>query len=266
MKQLRHTTFVFALIGLMWTAPLYGQTVLDDLLVRSQAGTMDTNLVEALQERAVQAQLSPQQTAALLMPAVLLDEQTLPSRMVLQKALEGLAKQVPYTTLKPVLDDLQRHTEAAALLADTWLRTPETHRLLHVVPPLADAQRSALIETLTLVHMQSRSDAALATLLDRLAHEVNRPSVTYTDVTAALGIWPDLLKHAGLSQTSTDVLIVALNAGFTDQELRQLPSALRTAQQRSQRSSVDVLSILMEQLGEGTSATTVLRHLRQGAF
>lgn len=246
------------------TAPVYGQTVLDALLARSQAGAMDAALVEAVHERADQAHLSAQQTAALLLPAVLLDEQGLPSRMVLQKTLEGLAKHVPFASLKSVLEELQVHTEAAGRLAEAWLTDAGTQRLLQ--PDASSEQATILVETLAVVRMRSPSEAMLEGVLQRLSREVNRPTVHPQDVIAALHVWPDLHTATTGSDTPSDFLIVALNSGFSERDFQQLPGALRTARQHSSPASVDLLSIITQQLGEGTSAARVLRQLRQGAF
>lgn len=260
----RHLALFLLVLLLVQGTPVYGQAVLDALLARSQAGAMDTGLVNAIQERAGQANLSPQQTAALLMPSVLLDEQGLPTRMVLQKTLEGLAKQVPFPTLQDVLGRFQTHTEAAAVLAESWLAEDLTQRLLQL--PEGAEERGGLIETLTVAHMGASSETELQRLLERLPREVNRPSVTYHEVRAALHVWPDLHATTERADTPSDFIIVALNSGFSERDFQQVPGALRTAQQNSQRSSIDLLSLITQQLGQGTTAARVLRQLRQGNF
>ena len=73
----------------------------------------DAALMRTVATRAQNAGFGAQATAGLLRPAVDLAEQDLPAAPLMNKALEGLAKQVPAARMGPVLRQLGTHTREA---------------------------------------------------------------------------------------------------------------------------------------------------------
>jgi len=77
---------------------------------------------------------------------------------------------------------------------------------------------------------------------------------------------PDLPGGGTTPETARQLLTSALNAGYSPESLRQLPSALKSAHRKSQR-PVDVLADGATQaIAQGTPAAKVLANLFQGGM
>jgi len=106
-----------------------GQTPVQSLIDQGRTAGAEPTLLEAVASRAQNAGLSPEATADLLRPAVRLAEQDLPSTPLLNKALEGLAKQVPAQRMTPVLGQFRTHTEQAGALVSRWAQQEAVRRM-----------------------------------------------------------------------------------------------------------------------------------------
>ena len=87
---------------------------------------------------------------------------------------------------------------------------------------------------------------------------VERRPVSPAEVAAAVNVLPDLPGNGASPEPAQQLLTSALNAGYSPESLRQLPSALQSAHQKSER-PVDVLANGAAQaITQGTPAAQVL--------
>jgi len=256
---------------LAWGAAAQPHPPVQSLLVRARAAGLDAEQIGLVTQRASQAGLDAVQTDALLEPVVQLAEHDLPTHKVLLKALEGLAKQISPARIAAVLDTLARHTERAGRIVDAWLEQPEARRLigLSVAETRKGVPRSVrfkIIESLTQATMQGLSEADMQAFLSRMAREVHRRDGSGADVSTAIQVLHDLAAPATHLNVVADLMIVALNAGVSETNLRQFPAALREARQHSRRPATELMTLAASALSQGEPATRVLNHLRSGTL
>jgi hypothetical protein len=215
--------------------------------------------------RAERAGLSSEQTATLLKPAVSLAERDLPSTPLLNKTLEGLAKQIPPQRMTPVLQQLHTHTQEAGALVSTWAQQNDTKTLLGTNDgSLPNAERSQLIVNIAEARQQNVPMAEIETFLNELPGAVRARSVSAHDVAVAVSVMPDLPTATSAPSSSRDLLTAALNAGYDAESLRQLPGALERAQRTNARPAASIAERVTEAIGQGSPAPAVLRTLFQG--
>lgn len=252
---------VFA--ALFVAAPARAQQDTDALVRRGEAAGIEENLIRAVDERARERGLEGAQRAEILAMGVDLAEQGLPADAVLQKALEGLAKQIPTARLVPVLSTMQQQTVEAGRIIRTWIRQPATQRVLADVPPDDEGAAHVLVENLAeaLVHDVPRP--TIDALLDRLPEEARRSDITAGEVGTAVGVLADLPSSTDDPEATVRLLVSALNAGYSPAEIRSLPLALRAAEQRGV-SAADAAAEVARAMTRGTPAEDVLRGLFGG--
>ena len=259
------------LLLLAGTAPraAVGQNAdVQSLLDRAEAAGADAEQMRLVAKRARRAGLSAEATASLLRPAVALAEQELPSGPLLSKTLEGLAKQVPPARMQPVLEQYRTHTEQAGQLVTQWTQQAEVQQFLGAsdeLPQEASTKRHApLVTAAAEAQQQDLPVQNLKTFLDGLPANVKRRPVPIDQVAAAVNVLPDLPRNGASPETARRLLTSALNAGYSPESLRQLPSALQSAHRKSQR-PVDVLAHGAAQaISKNTPAAIVLQRLFQG--
>ncbi len=222
-------------------------------------------------ERARRAGLSDEATASLLEPAVALAEQNLPSDPLLSKTLEGLAKQVPPSRMQPVLQQYRTQTEQADRLVTQWTQRDEVQQLLGTEEGPSEAapranDRAQLVTAVTEAQQQGVAREHVETFLSGLPEGVERRPVSMGEVAAAVNILPDLPGNGASPETSTQLLTAALDAGYSPESLRQLPSALQSARQNSNRPFDALAQGTAQAIASGTPATSVLQSLFQGSF
>jgi len=241
------------------------------LFDRGSAAGVNVEQMRTVVERARRAGLSNDATASLLDPVVTLAENDLPAGPLLSKTLEGLAKQVPAARMQPVLQQYRRHTEQAGQLVGRWTQRAEVRQLLGADTAPEDASqasegRTRLITVITEARQQGVSPTNIESFLSGLSEGVERRPVSMSEVAAAVNVLPDLPGNGASPEASTQLLTAALDAGYSPESLRQLPSALQSARQNSNR-PIDALARGTAQaIARGTPATSVLQSLFQGTF
>ena len=239
------------------------------LLDRGREAGADIEQMRTVVERARQAGLDAETTASLLHPAVTLAEQDLPTGPLLSKTLEGVAKQVPPARMQAVLQQHRTHTEQAGQLVTQWTQRSEVRQLLGGAEdaPGAGSQEKARIRLITPIAEAQQQDLPIEKIegfLDGLPANVERRPVSPAEVAAAVNVLPDLPGNGASPEDAQQLLTAALNAGYSPESLRQLPSALQSAHQKSKR-PVDVLAKGAAQaIARGTPAAQVLQSLFQG--
>jgi len=255
-----------ALLGLLLLFALptgtWAQSPVQSLLAQGEAAGADAELMRTVADRAQNAGLDEAATADLLRPAVALAERDLPTSPLLNKTLEGLAKQVPAHRMTPVLQQLQSHTQEAGTFVSTWLEQPDAQALAGASGPTA-ADRNRLITNIAEARQQDLPRAAIEDFLTQLPGAVERRPVSFSEVAAAVSTMPDLPRGRN-PEAARELLSAALNAGYDTESLRQLPTALQQAQRGSDRPASAIARGAAQAIAQGTPAASVLRTLSQG--
>lgn len=254
-----------ALLALALPTSAWAQPAVQSLIEQGQTAGADAELMRTVASRAQNAGFSAQATADLLRPAVRLAEQDLPATPLLNKTLEGLAKQVPAARMSPVLQQLQAHTQEAGALVSSWVSRRGTQSLLGQSGPPPQAERRPLITTIAEARQQNLPLPAVEQFLNQLPDAVQRRPVSLSAITTAVGTIPDLPGARENPALAQELLGAALNAGYDAESLRQLPAALERARRTSQRPTTAIARGATQAIAQGTPASTVLRSLFQGS-
>ena len=234
----------------------------------TQAG-VDPTLMEQVVQRAEQAGYTADQTAQLLRPAVGLAQDQLPADGVLQKALEGLAKQVPAPRVQPVLQRIQTSTQQAGTLIRMWAETPEVQAMMNSGDTPTPFDRNAqdqLIRSAAQAQVQNVPSDVVRRLLETLPSQTQRRPIPPADVNAAVQVLPEVMGGGASPQAAIELLTSAVDAGYGPTNVRQLPTAMQAARQQNQR-PMDVLARgAARAIAQGTPAADVLNNLFDGGF
>lgn len=247
------------------------ETDVQALLDQGRAAGANAEQLSAVAERARRAGLGPEATASLLRPTVELAERDLPASHLLSKTLEGLAKNVSPARMQPVLQQYRSHTERAGQLVTQWTGQPEVQELLGRDGNASGENASGgaydpLITAAAEAQQQDIPAENVEAFLKNLPANVERRPVSLTEVSAAVDVLPDLPGNGASAESARQLLTSAIDAGYSPESLRQLPSALQSARQKSDQ-PVDALAEGTAQaIARGTPAAQVLRSLFQGSF
>ena len=240
----------------------------EQLIEQGRRAGADSDLMRQVAQRAEQAGFSKAETAQLLQPAVQLAQRELPSRGVLQKAVEGLAKQVSPPRISPVLQRMQGHTEQAGTLIRAWSEQPAVRAMVGQgrSAALDEEARNQLIQSAAQARMQDVPPDVMQQLLEALPAETKRRPIAAGEVAAALHVLPELMGDGASPETSIQLLTRALDAGYGSSNVRQLPTAMRVARQQT-RHPADVLARnAARAIAQGTPAADVLGRLFDGGM
>ncbi|MFP4227502.1 MAG: hypothetical protein ACLFTE_01590 [Salinivenus sp.] len=258
-------------VGLLLAALLpYGavaqEASVQSILDRGQEAGADVDLMRTVASRAEAANLSPAATAEILEPAVSLAEQDLPTRPVLNKALEGLSKNVPPDRMRSVLQQLHTSTEQAGQLVTGWLEKEDTRTMLGAdEEPVSERGRSDLVASVADAQQQEVSAETIESFLNELPATTDRRPVPLPNVSVAVGVLPDLAGNGEVGPAAQDLLVAALNAGYDAESMRQLPTAIEQAERETQQPAAAIAKGTAQAISWGTPAANVLRNLFRGA-
>lgn len=255
------------LFVLVLPGSVQGQAPVQSLIEQGRSAGTDADLMQTVASRAQEAGMSAEATANLLTPAVRLAEQDLPATPLLNKTLEGLAKQVPAQQMTPVLQRFQDHTQQAGALVSRWGEREAVQRMLgESNGPPAKAERDQLITNIAEAQQQDLPLEHVEQFLEGLPEATQRRPIGLSEVSTAVSVMPDLPAAQDRPDLAQQVLTAALNAEYDAQSLRQLPAALEQAQQASQRPAPAIARGTAQAISRGTPAGSVLRNLFQGTL
>lgn len=237
------------------------------LIERGQRAGLDADQMQTVIERADEGGLSANATVDLLQPAVELAERDLPAAPLLNKTLEGMAKQVPSSRMEPVLQRVKTYTEQAEQTVNQWTQRSAVREMTGEGGS-ASSNGEARMHLITAATEAQQQDIPLETLkqfLNDLPSATKRRPVSLSEVAAAMSVHPDLPGSRRAPEATQELLTAALDAGYDAESLRQLPAALESAHRESQQ-PVDALTRGAAQaIAQGAPATNVLQNLFQGA-
>lgn len=257
---------VVGLAVLLFLVPVHasGQTSsVASLIEKGETAGAPADLMRSVADRADAAGLGQETTAELLQPAVSLAERDLPASPLLNKTLEGFAKQVPPARMTSVLQQIQMHTERAGGLASQWLKQAPVQEFVGESAESATA-RHQFIANLTEAQQQDIPLENVEQFLNTLPDAVERRPVALSEVSLAVSVMPDLPGRSSTSSVSHQLLSTALDAGYDAESMRQLPAALDRARRQSQRPIEVIAREATQAISQGTPAANVLRSLFQG--
>lgn len=255
-------------MGLLLVLPVTGRAQeragLELLMQRGKQAGLSPVRLKQVSERAAARGLTKAQTAVLLEPAVQLAKQDLPAHLVLQKTLEGLAKNVPQARIQPVLERMRLYTEASGAFITAWLNKGSVQEMLAGTPTVDRAAKRRLIEGAVQARMHEIPSSVIHDLLASLPANTTRRPIPAGHIAAILHIVPDLpggsLEAGGVSALLTAVL----EAGYDLNAIRQLPAAMRVAVEQSNRPIGALTRGTTNQIARGTPAADVLSSLFNG--
>lgn len=260
------TAVAGALLAILLPVSVAAQSQsVESLIEQAQQAGADGELVQTVATRAARSGLSPEQTAEILSPAVTLAERDLPSRPLLNKTLEGVAKQVPASRMRSVLQNVQRSTEQAGTVVSSWLNQSDVRQFTGDQIPSQRA-RSELIASVTEAQQQQVPAENIEQFLQDLPTAVERRPVSLSEVSAAVSVLPDLPESASTSNVSQKLLAAALDAGYDGESIRQLPAALSSAHHGRDQPTEAIARATALAIQNDAPAASVLTNLLQGSL
>lgn len=257
--------WLLILLFLCLPASGMGQS-LDELVQRATDAGIEQNRIIELQDRAFNRGITEEQLTVLLEPAVILAEQNLPSEMVFQKAMEGIAKNVHSGQLVSVLQNIRQGTESVMPVVNEWSEREDVGQMIGRSGERFD--RESLREEMLKVSAKAVSQGVgidqVQDLLNMLTEQAVIPTSRPSSILAAISIMPDIPSINEQPNAAKGVLVRAVQGGFTAAEMQRLPGAMNMAQRRSQLPAAAVMEGVSQQMQGGIPAADILQNLFNG--
>jgi hypothetical protein len=257
------------LLALMFLIPVVGlgqAQPLNELIEKARAAGIEEARIVELQNRAANRGITEEQLSVLLEPAVELAEQNLPSELIFQKAMEGIAKGVPAQQMIPVLQNIRQGTESVAPVVNSWIEREDVGRMIEQSGERFN--RESMKEEMLSVSAKAVSQQVgielVQDLLNMLTEQGGIPTTRPSSVLAAISIMPDIPSIHERPDAAKGVLVRAVQGGFTANDMQRLPGAMNMAQRRSQLPAAAVLEGVTQQLQGGNPAAEILQNLFNG--
>lgn len=253
------------LLGVAIAWPVAAQTP-EDLVERGVRAGADAELLAELRIRVSDAGHDAETAAALLAPVVSLAERGLPSRMVVRKALEGLAKRVSPERIVDLLDRLGARVGQAGGIVDPWLAGDAGASLAPATPSGGGrGVRETLVESTALGLFHGAPEPVIREVLDRVPATLGDRPVGAVELGVGIEVTPQLPLSDRDPALVAELVVGALASGFDAAQMRELPAALEAAERRAQLPAEAVARGAMSQFRE-LPAADILRNLFQGEF
>ncbi len=269
------TSRVLVLIALVLILTPHAGTAQNDEAYRSimdqgiNAG-IDAGELEPLITRAQNRQISPDELGRLLNPAFSLAERNMPYNAVLQKSMEGMAKRVPVNNIQQVLGQLEHGLTRSAELVDPWMDTEAVHAMVENIQEAQNREevagrfRNMMLENASYALQQNMDEETLRDFLDQVAGSRAMERSSMSSIASSVRALPDLPTTQDNPEMSNRILLRALQAGFSGNEIEQLPDAFRSAQFRSQMAADNIARGMERQMEDGIPADHILDNLFRG--
>nr|BCX01380.1 MAG: hypothetical protein KatS3mg041_1426 [Bacteroidota bacterium] len=223
----------------------------------ARAAGVDPALVEILWARAAAQRWPTEELERLIQTSLSLEREGMPGELLLQKALEGMAKQVPPEQVLRVTEQLAGTLRRAHELLQE--RVPRWRARL---PELEERPvRRAFIAELASGQAQGVPVEVLARALEGWMQARSAPS--WRDMLAAVRILPEMPVPP---ERSAELIQAFLEAGGKGAELNQIPAALRMAQQQMRLPAEAIARMATQRIRGGLSPRELLEHMRRGAL
>ncbi len=238
---------------------------LEQVVERAEQAGLSIQQIEKLIQRARQEGLEDEQITNLILPAAELAEQNLPGTLVLKKAFEGLAKDVPANRIEPVIIDLKSRIQKAKDVVEPWMEDKEDSEKSFITENGQKRSfRYLMIEATAQALSGSVPAERITAFLDYVDNNVSNNRRHSRSLTAAVHVLSDLITSEEHPELSNQMLVNAVNAGFSASELHQLPQALKLAHENSRLPAKAVANGFTRQVNDGLSATRIIQNLQIG--
>ncbi|MEX1212777.1 MAG: hypothetical protein WEA36_08025 [Balneolaceae bacterium] len=258
------------MVGLLlgWPTTVSGQAgSLADLRERAVAAGIEESRLSEMVERGAARQFGEEELVQLLTPAVEMAEQGLPGEMVLQKAMEGMAKGVPPAMLNQVLARIRQGAEQSVPIVDRWMQRPDVGQMLERSGSSGnrDRFRQEMLEVGARAGTGSPGAVSVEEILTSLSEPRLLERASPGQIVAAATIMSDLPASTGLSLPDASRMVVrAVQSGFSSSDLQRLPAAVNMAQRRSQLPAASIVEGVGQQMDRGIPASDILQNLFNG--
>ena len=242
----------------------------DPVFKRAMDAGIDADRIARMAHRAHIRDMSPEQFEQILTPVISLAEMDLPYDLLMQKAAEGMAKQVPAPGIRLVLDQMHGSVVRSVAIVDPWMERREVQQLIEAergvrtTDEAARRYRGMLLEGAS----QSLQNNAHEELLREFLEEVASTSIMTKCGLASIAAGLQALSEMPVSQDSPGLgirlMVGAMNAGFTASELRELPHALRSAHFNNQLPLESIVGSMEVMWNENIPAVHILEYLLHG--
>lgn len=239
---------------------------LNDLIKIAQDAGIEQSRLDELQSRAASRGIDDQQLIQIIEPALALAKQKLPTEMIFQKAMEGMAKGISSQQIQPVLQNLRLGMESAVLIVGPWVERGDVSQMMRQSGEQISGRafRNELLKAGSKAMSQNVTPEALQQLLEAIGEEATLARSKPSGILTAVSIFSDLPSTAEHPLASGAVVARALKSGFGAGDLQKLPGAMNSAQRRSQLPSASVIEGLSGQMQGGTPASKILQNLSNG--
>lgn len=262
-RYLAAVLFVLALTGGAALAPVLAQpsTPVSEILRRGVDAGIDEGLMRSVAERARQTGTAPEATAEMLAPAVRLAEAGFPATPVLSKVLEGLAKRVPLARVQSVADRLAGHVQQVGPVVDTWLQREDVRAALAEVEGKG---RADIIVSAANARQQGLALDDVRLLLAELPGRARGRRLDPSNVAVAVRATAEMPRDDADPSGAREIVLAAVEAGYTADEISQLPVALRQAQASANRPLPALTRNARRAISRGAPASEVIGQLSRG--
>jgi len=255
------------LLGTTVVRPAFAQdglpTLVQAMVDRGAAASIDRGALRSIATRAMSNGATAQEAAALLKSAVDLAEMGLPEGPVLNKTREGIAKRVPSPRVESVVQQLAGLVRETAPVVDTWLQQPDVQRVIQN----SEAGRDDLIVSGAHARQRGIPVSEVEALLSDIPSAAERTpngSFTTRDIASAVRVMADVPGAAESPSLAREIVMSALQAGYSELDIGQLPVAIRRAQSQSRQPLPALARNVTRAISRGTPAASVLQQLHQG--
>ncbi len=258
------TLLIFLAVSSLW-AQGHRQT-LESALNSAQKQGIPKQDIDNLVQRARGKNISNDEIAGMLQPAIKLASQDLPYDLVIQKSLEGMAKGVQPSIIMKVENRLQSNTVDAAHLTDDWLEEPPVQNMLNRSSEQnkGNGYRNLVLNTVAKVLFQDMPHKDVGQLLSDMAQNDVCSKMDAKQVPMAIRILPDLATSKHHPEVSRALIIQAIKGHFTPDQIQQLPMAMARAEQANQLPAEALAHGIGKQINEGVPPMTILQGLFEG--
>lgn len=235
------------------------------MVERGEAAGASGDLLRSVARRAQANGASADATTDLLLPAVELAESGLPASPVLNKTLEGLAKRVPAPRVRSVVGTLASSIQDTGPMIDAWLSESSVQASVAA----ASSGRDALIVSSAHAQQRGLSKDDLKAFLNSVPgiaekRAQNGTPPTTQQVAAAVRAMAEMPNVQNKPSLARSVVTSALSAGYSADEMGQLPAAMQRAQAQTRQPLPALTRGVANAISRGVPATDVLRGLYQG--
>lgn len=264
---------LFLVLGLTASADVaFAQNIPNytEIVESARNAGIDQSRLDVLIQRAQERGVTGEQFGSMMQPAISLASSNLPYEPVLQKVMEGLAKRVPAPQISQVLLRIESGLNRSAVIVDGWIAQDQTQSMIRSESRGRDVQqataqfRNQLLENSAQALQQNIREEHLASLLNQIVAEQAADRTGLGAVASAVGILGDLPTSGTDPELSNRIVISALKAGFSANEMQQLPAALNAAQLQSRLPAAAVANGMAEQVLSGVPAGNILENLFKG--